>query len=162
MIDTLSFRQHGPGKSYNQMPMGKVRFGNKISYCRCSICEQNFALNENQKPNYDLEPGHFGEGFEDSTQYLICPPRVLSYHLSKKHWVELNVNDVKEVERKIDRSAFEHLQMESMKSKKLLMELVMTHWSKKRSDIKGKMQDLIIGKGGSLVILLYGKAPMSH
>jgi hypothetical protein len=161
MIDTLSFRQHGPGKHYNQMPMGKVRFWNKVNDCRCSICQQNFALNENQKPHYDLEPGNFGEGFEDSTQYLICPPRVLGYHLSRKHWVELNVNDVKKVERKIDTSAFDQLQMESIKSKELLRKLVMSHWNRNKSDNKGKMQDLMKGKGESLVILLYGKTQMS-
>jgi hypothetical protein len=71
------------------------------------MCQQNFVLNENQKPHYDLEPGHLGEGFEDSAQYLICPPRVLGYHLSRKHWVELNFNDVEKVERKADTSAFD-------------------------------------------------------
>jgi hypothetical protein len=52
--------------------------------------------------------------------------------------------------------------MESKKSKELLRELVMSHWNKKRSDNKGKMQDLMKGKGESLVILLYSKTSMSH
>ena len=142
--------------------MGEVRFWSIVNDCRCSICNNNFALNESQKPHYDLGTAHFDEEFEDSTQYLICPPRVLGYHLSRKRWVELKVNDVMEVEQRVDTSAFDHLQMDSAKSKELLRNLVMSHWNKKRSDNKGKMQDLMKGKGESLVILLYGKAPISH
>jgi hypothetical protein len=157
MIDALSFRLDGPGKHYqkkHQMPMGKVRFVN-FEECRCSICQQNYCLIESQKTQYDLEPTDFN--FKDAMQYLICPPRVLGYHLSRKRWVELNVNGVHEAERRVDTSAFDNLQMESNRSKVLLKALVTSHWKKKRSDNKGKMTDLMKGKGESLVILLYGE-----
>ncbi|KAH8175289.1 ATPase family associated with various cellular activities (AAA) domain-containing protein [Sarocladium implicatum] len=158
MIDALSFRQHGPGKHYQrpqQMPMGKVRFSS-IEECRCAICQQNDYLAESQKTSYDMDAEDVEKGFKEETQYMICPPRVLGYHLSSKRWVELNVDRVQEAERIIDTSAFESLRMESGKSKALLKNLVTSHWKKKRSDNKGKMRDLMKGKGESLVILLYG------
>lgn len=158
MIDALSFRQHGPGKHYQrpqQMPMGKVRFSS-IEECRCAICQQNDFLAESQRTTYDMEPEYVEKGFKEEMQYLICPPRVLGFHLSSKRWVELKVDSVQEAERIVDTGAFENLKMESYKSKALLKNLVTSHWKKRRSDNKGKMRDLIKGKGESLVILLYG------
>lgn len=159
MIDALSFRDYGPGKYYqhkNQLPMGNLRFWKQTKACRCSVCQENFELNESQRSHYDLEPHQIREEFADPTQYLICPPRVLGYHLSRKRWVELKVTEVKDIKKRVDTSAFDYLQMESVKSKELLKSLVMSHWNRKRSDNKGKMQDLMKGKGESLVILLYG------
>lgn len=143
------------------MPMGKVRFANNLKVCRCSICQQNVALIENQKSYYDLEPNLVEEPFKDSTQYLICPPRVLGYHLSRKHWVELKVNDVQDIEQKVDTSAFDKLQMDSIKNKELLRSLVMSHWNGKGGESSAKMQDLMKGKGDGLVILLYGRLQRS-
>lgn len=160
MIDALSFRDYGPGKYYqhkNQLPMGNLRFWKQTKACRCSVCQENFELNESQRSHYDLEPHQIREEFADPTQYLICPPRVLGYHLSRKRWVELKVTEVKDIKKRVDTSAFDYLQMESVKSKELLKSLVMSHWNTKRSDSKGKMQDLMKGKGESLVILLYGR-----
>jgi len=161
MIDAGSFRQYGPGKHYQNyhMPMGKVRFWNRVHDCRCVVCEQNFALYDSQKPHYDLEPDKAGEEFKESIQYLICPPRFLGYQLSRKRWVELKVNDVKDAEQTVDTMAFDNLQMESTKLKGLLKSLVMSHWNAKRGNDRCKMQDLMKGKGESLVILLYGKSP---
>ncbi|KAH7128015.1 hypothetical protein B0J13DRAFT_143063 [Dactylonectria estremocensis] len=159
VIDALSFRDYGPGKHYqhkNQLPMGSLRFWKQTKACRCSVCQENFELNESQRSHYDLEPDKIREEFSDPTQYLLCPPRVLGYHLSRKRWVELKVTEVKDIKQRVDTSAFDYLQMESVKSKELLKSLVMSHWNTKRSDNKGKMQDLMKGKGESLVILLYG------
>ncbi len=158
MIDALSFRDYGPGKLYNdknQMPMGTLRFSSNTKACRCSICQHNFALNANQRSHFDLDPDHFADEFEDVLQYLLCPPRVLGYHLSQKAWVELKVKNVRDITQRVDTSPFDSLQMESTRIKGLLKRLVMSHW-KKRNGNKRRMQDLIKGKGESLVILLYG------
>ena len=162
MVDTLSFRDYGPGKHYrqkNQLPVGTMRFWNDVKACRCSICQQNPDLSENQKAHYDLEPSEIHKEFSEATQYMLCPPRVLGYHISRKRWVELKVTEVKDAKQKTDPKAFNRLQMGSPKSKELLRSLVVSHWDKKRDESGTKVQDLMKGKGESLVILLYGKSP---
>lgn len=97
------------------------------------------------------------EGFQEweDTQYLICPPRVLGYHLKSKGWVELNVKLVIKIQNLRDSSSFNKLELPKTK-KKLIEQLVECHASGK-DDQSRSMTDLMQGKGNGLVILLHGR-----
>lgn len=133
--------------------MGELDFsedGNDT--CTCGTCSSNERLKHSQKMHYDgAKPG---DEWED-TQFLICPPRVLGYHLKGKKWVELDVDKVAKIAKIKDRSSFQSLELKQSQ-KSLIEQLVSGH----ATGAAGKdraMKDLTAGKGNGLVILLHGK-----
>ena len=130
--------------------MGDIKFVEDEGTCQCTLCAANMALRASQKPHY----GHAKntDSFED-TQYLICPPRVLGYHLNGKRWVELDVNLVSEIENLTDASSFRRLELNPVQ-KELIKKLVKNHAS--GTEKLPFMRDLMKGKGNGLVILLHG------
>ncbi|KAI9795899.1 MAG: hypothetical protein M1833_006626 [Piccolia ochrophora] len=155
MIDFKSYYSHCP-TVHEQAPMGSIRYSSDVSECPCSACHQNEPLLESQKLHYDAFLAAKKGPFE-GCQYLLCPPRVLGYHLSSKKWVELNVSEVRKIKNKISRSAFNSLEMKDSKQKHLIRDLVRSHTNnRKASTHLPLMKDLIKGKGEGLVILLYG------
>ncbi|MCJ1290409.1 hypothetical protein MMC34_001947 [Xylographa carneopallida] len=149
MVDFGSYVQHGPPYDYNPH-MGDIKFVEDEGTCQCTLCAANMALRASQKPHY----GHAKntDSFED-TQYLICPPRVLGYHLNGKRWVELDVNLVSEIENLTDASSFRRLELNPVQ-KELIKKLVKNHAS--GTEKLPFMRDLMKGKGNGLVILLHG------
>ncbi|KAH0548597.1 hypothetical protein GP486_007859, partial [Trichoglossum hirsutum] len=153
MVDFKSYLQHGP-QSNGPAPIGKIYYSDGDHECHCANCLANTDLKENQKFGYDSVSRT--DKFED-TQYLICPPRVLGYHLHGKKWVELEVSKVKSIKNKNIKNAFESLELKA--DQKLLIEsLVKSHTSGKGHQPGGKpfMEDFMKGKGNGLVILLHG------
>ena len=112
----------------------------------------NERLKQNQKFHYDRANGK--TGWED-TQYLICPPRVLGYHLKGKKWVELDVAKVKNIANIKDRSSFNNLELRQ--AQKILIEKLVSGHASGGSGKERSMKDLTAGKGNGLVILLHGK-----
>lgn len=134
--------------------MGELRVLNRAKECHCGTCSDNIFLKDSQKPHYNLDPGECKKDFDD-TQYAICPPRVLGFHVAKKSWVELKVTKVRDISQKKESKAFENLQLAKL-HKELLRKLVISHWSKQEDNERKKMVDLMKGKGEGLIILLYG------
>jgi hypothetical protein len=99
MIDFELYYLHCPAV-FNQAPIGSLKYSEDALECRCSVYMQNLPLSENQKLHYDEFKATDTRRFED-TQFLLCPLRVLGYHLSSKKWVELSVLRVREIENKI-------------------------------------------------------------
>ncbi|MCJ1437027.1 hypothetical protein MMC27_006412 [Xylographa pallens] len=149
MVDFGSYVQHGPPYEYYP-PMGDLEFTEDDGTCQCALCAANMALRASQKPHYDHAKNT--DGFED-TQYLICPPRVLGYHLNGKRWVELDVRLVSEIEHLTDASSFRQLELNPVQ-KELIKKLVKSHAS--GTEKTPFMRDLMKGKGNGLVILLHG------
>lgn len=153
MVDFGSYIQHGPDFT-KFPPMGDVNFvidDDDSESCKCTLCSANDKLKENQKPHYDQVSNAAGW---DETQLLICPPRLLGYHLKGKRWVELDVNNVKNIKKLKDTTSFEQLQL-NRPQKNLIQNLVACHAS--GSENKNRtMSDLSQGKGNGLVILLHG------
>ena len=145
MVDFSSYMQHGP-QFIDFPPMGDIKYGEEDE-CRCSVCMTKTALRDNQKMHYD---GVENTAEFEETQYLICPARVLGYHLNGKSWVELDVTIVAEVKNINDVSSFEKLELNKIQ-KDLVKTLVDSH-------ARGIpfMRDLMKGKGNGLVILLHG------
>ena len=156
MVDFGSYIQHGPEfKKYP--PMGDVNFVLQEyddDACKCGICSANVKLRENQKPHYDNVTT--GNGWE-KTQLLICPPRLLGYHLKEKRWVELYVENVQKIEQLKDESSFNQLQL-NHRQKILIKNLVKFHVSGAETTSRA-MNDLSQGKGNGLVVLLHGETP---
>jgi hypothetical protein len=160
MIDFESFRQSFPTiLSLGYLPMGGIEFTEDFTDCHCDICSENQALRNNQKYSYDLDVAKRAEEFAELTQYMICPPRVLGFCLSKRLWVELKVSGVKNIEKRIRTEAFSSLIMQNEKYKHLIKNLVTSHWSKTKGSESPYMEDFMKGKGEGLVILLYGNYP---
>ncbi|KAI9764111.1 MAG: hypothetical protein M1840_008671 [Geoglossum simile] len=153
MVDFKSYLQHGP-QSNGLAPIGQIYYSDSDQECHCASCSANMDLKENQKFGYDAVT--VADKFED-TQYLICPPRVLGYHLHGKKWVELEVSKVKSIKNKNIKNAFESLELKA-DQKKLIESLVRSHTSGKGRQPEGKpfMEDFMKGKGNGLVILLHG------
>ncbi|KAL8948419.1 MAG: hypothetical protein Q9222_005397 [Ikaeria aurantiellina] len=150
MVDFGSYLQHGPDFS-DYPPMGNIEYGEEDNgACRCDQCMQNDDLKTNQKLHYD---GVKSANDWEETQLMICPPRVLGYHLRSKRWMEFDVDNVKDIVKLKDSTAFRGLQL--AKSQKTLIEqLVKTHAS--ATDRDPTMRDHMQGKGNGLVILLHG------
>ncbi len=151
MVDFTSYLQHCPS-SAEFPPIGDLKFTeNDNGTCDCGTCMANERLRDNQKLHYDRAPGiHIWE----DTQYLICPPRVLGYHLKSKRWVELSVELVMPIQNLRDPASFQKLELPKTK-KELIEQLVECHASGK-DDKNHSMTDLMQGKGNGLVILLHG------
>ncbi|KAL9635582.1 MAG: hypothetical protein Q9164_003364 [Protoblastenia rupestris] len=150
IVDFESYWQHGPVfRSFP--PMGDIVYlDDGDGACTCNSCRENEKLRLNQKASYDL--ARSTHGWEDE-QYLICPPRVLGYHLDGKIWVELAVDNVKTIEHLQDSTAFDSLQLKK-EQKTLIKALVKNHTSVTNKN--PSMRDHMQGKGKGLVILLHG------
>lgn len=154
MVDFGSYIQHGPDFT-KFPPMGDVKFVtddfDDVESCKCAICSANDKLRENQKPHYDEVTT--ASGWED-TQLLICPPRLLGYHLKGKRWVELDVENIRNIEKLKDPTSFDRLEL-NKPQKNLIQKLVACHASGSENKNRA-MSDLSQGKGNGLVILLHG------
>lgn len=151
MVDFDSYIQHGPNIGVNA-PMGDVVFSYSDDECRCSICMANGPLRENQRRHYDAWIPAKNKTFSDE-QFLICPPRVLGYHLATRTWSEFFVENVQPIMQTISDDQFTRLQLSPM-YKNLIRKLIQSHTS--GSERKPLMQDIVKGKGKGLVILLHG------
>ena len=122
--------------------------------CTCEICFENEALMETTRCRYDGvdKTQEFTE-----EQYLICPPRVLGYLMVRKTWAQLLVEDVRDLE-KNNGDAFSKLVLEHQQ-KTLIRSLVSKHGDESVNGEGGSQQveDIVEGKGKSVVILLHGK-----
>jgi hypothetical protein len=139
--------------------MGELRLADqdRDDECRCDLCTTEGGPITNQKYSWDANKGVDEDSFCDE-QYLICPPRVLGYHLMEKKWVELQVTCVNDIEKGRGSDAFGKLEL-SQDKKELIEELVRGHSNDKvleNNTPRSKMDDLTKGKGEGLVILLHG------
>jgi len=155
MIDFESYIRHGPNEP---IPMGELTLADEDEddECRCSLCTADGGPKDNQKYDWDAHDGIKAEFSKE--QYMICPPRVLGYHLMEKKWVELLINDVQDIETPQITNAFEKLQL-NPKKKDLIQELVRSHTNDRirdKNNPRSQMNDLTKGKGEGLVILLHG------
>lgn len=155
MVDFDSYIQHAPNMGQHA-PMGDCMFSGRDDECRCAACQSNIVLRTNQRRDYDdWDPKKAKKKnmvFSDE-QYLICPPRVLGYHLTTRTWLELNVEEVQDIPQPVSNAQFKRLQLQHT-YKKLIQNLVQSHTSG-----NGKlplMEDVVKGKGQGLVILLHG------
>ncbi|KAI0150199.1 hypothetical protein GGR57DRAFT_504537 [Xylariaceae sp. FL1272] len=104
---------------------------------------------------WDNNKGIDADSFFDE-QYLICPPRILGYHLMEKKWVELQVTEVSDIGKSQFANAFIVLQLAEGKEN-LIRDLVQGLTNDKQKDTpRNRMNDLAKGKGEDLVILLHG------
>jgi SpoVK/Ycf46/Vps4 family AAA+-type ATPase len=150
MVDFESYLQHAPNIG-KYGPMGDVPFSSRDDECRCASCMNNQALKDNQKTAYDNFNGN--TEFLDDTQYLICPPRVLGYHLESRTWLELESSKMEDIIHLKSKEAFDKLEL-AKTQKDLIRDLVESHTS--GTGKKPLMEDIMKGKGKGLVILLHG------
>jgi ATP-dependent Lon protease len=130
--------------------MGDVVFTNFNDECRCGSCTDNVALRKNQRRDFD---GWESEKALGEEQRLLCPPRVLGYHLSTRTWLEMFVEGIIEIKKPESDLQFTKLQLEDT-HKDLIRDLVQGHVS--GTDKAPLMKDFVAGKGQGLVILLHG------
>jgi len=147
MVDFDSYIQHAPNMNVNA-PMGDIVFSDRDDECRCSSCNENIMLRKNQRRDYDNWTEPFGD-----EQYLLCPPRVLGYHLDTRTWLELDVQKVEQIDQPVSDAAFTKLQL-NPNYKRLIKNLVESHTS--GTGKKPMMEDIVKTKGRGLVILLHG------
>ncbi|KAF2729801.1 P-loop containing nucleoside triphosphate hydrolase protein [Polyplosphaeria fusca] len=149
MVDFESYIQHAPN-SGPRPPMGDILYPPYNDECRCSSCTGNVALRISQRRQFDNYTAKIA--FEDE-QYLICPPRVLGYHLEARTWLELRVDQIQVISQPVSDAAFKKLQLNKT-FKDLIKDLVESHTS--GTNQKPLMEDIVEGKGRGLVILLHG------
>ena len=152
-MDFEAYLKYGPSpeQGADGAPMGEADYVQETDEkCLCANCKRNSALIKNQRIHYDDVPNT--ENFEED-QWLICPPRVLGYHLNGKKWVEMGVDHIHPILKKKDNSGFSKLQLPKVQ-KDLVNSLVQNHTSGSRAN--PLMNDLTEGKGNGLIILLHG------
>jgi hypothetical protein len=149
MVDFKSYIQHAPNVEVHA-PMGDITFSNRDDECRCGSCMGNEALRKNQRR--DLDSWTHKKPFQEE-QYLLCPPRVLGYHLDSRTWLELDVEVIGKIEEVSSDEAFTKLQLIPT-YKNLIKDLVQSHTS--NTGKKPMMVDIVKEKGRGLVILLHG------
>jgi hypothetical protein len=145
--------------------MGDAVFSTDDDECGCASCASNEALREHQKMNYDGVDKK--TEFYEETQYLICPPRVLGYHLGFRTWLELDISEkspdsnkqyLQDIAKPKSDEAFAKLELDPQ-VKTLIKDLVQCHTS--TTIKKPLMEDIIKEKGRGLVILLHGMCAVS-
>jgi hypothetical protein len=108
MVNFESYLQNAPDiRKYG--PMGDAIFSNDDDECFCASCMNNQALRDNQKMACDKYDRN--REFMDDTQYLICPPRVLGYHLESRTWLELRSDKMVDIKRIKSQEAFDKLRL---------------------------------------------------
>ncbi|OAG03006.1 P-loop containing nucleoside triphosphate hydrolase protein [Paraphaeosphaeria sporulosa] len=149
MVDFSSYLQHAPNMGA-QAPMGDIMSSYKDDECNCGSCTSNIPLRENQRRHFDMY--ELDREFTSDEQYLLCPPRVLGYHLHTRTWLELNIRHfiTKEIQ---NDDAFKRLQLDG-RQKDLIKKLVQSHTSSTQK--APMMEDIVRGKGKGLVMLLHG------
>jgi adenylate kinase family enzyme len=94
--------------------------------------------------------------FRDEDKFIL-PSRVFAYVLRERRFAQLDARHLKKVTAM--QNGFDNLKIDR-NNKKLIQVLVDSHFSNKRVErehgVEGINQDLIIGKGRGLVILLHG------
>lgn len=154
MVDFKSYLRHGPNEL---IPMGELILSNDVEddECRCDKCMADGGPKDNQRYGWD----GVAESIDfHKDQYLICPPRVLGYHLMEKKWAELLVDGLSDINHKESAGAFSKLQL-TPQLKTLVEELVRSQSNDKDDNTqlpRRQMEDLTKGKGEGLVILLHG------
>lgn len=123
MVDFESYLQHAPDVKTHG-PMGKISFAASENECHCGSCLSNERLIKNQRRKYD----ECDVNQLDPEQYIICPPRVLGYHLDSRTWLELSVDLLHDIQQPISNYAFKKLQLQKH-LKDLIRDLVQSHIS---------------------------------
>ncbi|KAF7531090.1 hypothetical protein G7054_g9217 [Neopestalotiopsis clavispora] len=177
MVDFESYARHGPDEP---IPMGDLKLWpfDGDEECGCEKCKEPGGPYENQRSRWDANEVIYTGKLpkrditddecrqfmatkltEDEIQrFMLCAPRVLGYHLMEKKWIEMFVDDVKDVDHRSSKEAFDKVQLPA-NQKVLIRELVQSHSNDKdvnKNTPRSKMNDLTKGKGEGLVILLHG------
>lgn len=162
MVDFGAYRKYGPREGSH---VGSLRPSQDYDKCSCVECNKlHTGLAKLYRVSFD-DPSNLDGEWEDE-QYVLCPPRVLGYVLSTKQWAQLQVDDVRDIEKKRDKDAWDSkLQLadedgkgQKSKVKRMLLNLVESHATSDGPKQDLEVDDLIPGKGKGLVILLYGEA----
>ncbi|KAJ4289219.1 hypothetical protein N0V90_011561 [Kalmusia sp. IMI 367209] len=146
MVDFLSYKRYGPGL----FEMGTLVPNESDQDCRCKQCINNEQLKKTLRSQYDDEEMTTCEW--EVEQYMLCPPRVAGYVLRDKQWAQLQVDLVSDAESGSQES-YDQVKLAKKDTKDLLLDLVKHHSS---TSAKGRIRDIVLNKGNSLVILLYG------
>ena len=164
MVDFKSYCRHGPNEP---IPMGDLRLSpsdENSGECECDICKEPGGPLDNQKHKWDGQQTLPSKKYEELNknevlQYMVCAPRVLGYHLMEKKWIEMMVDEVKDIDNRSSKDAFKKVQLANS-TKELIEKLVRSHSNDKdpaNKSPRSKMNDLTKGKGEGLVILLHGE-----
>lgn len=95
---------------------------------------------------------------------MLCPPRVLGYSLRDKQWAQLQVSLLKEIpDYDVNNSWDTRLKLaDGEKTKKMILNLVKGHENSDLSQNEAlQVNDFVARKGKGLVILLYGRTPLT-
>lgn len=84
----------------------------------------------------------------------LCPPRILGYALNQKAMVQFILEKAQEISQKKNKGPYQNELQLKRAQKDMLLALVDQHESGENA--KGTIEDIIPGKGRSLVILLHG------
>ncbi|KAI9814408.1 MAG: hypothetical protein M1827_003264 [Pycnora praestabilis] len=131
----------------------RVQFDGTGVSCNCSTCRLNSSLSSGgQDPESNIPP----EGAEaahgitalSEKDTLLCPPYVFGFSLMTKKWCRFFIDRVREVELNV--KAFDQLIL-AESQKQLVLAMVEAHVEDDDS-----YDDIIQGKGKSLIILLHG------
>lgn len=143
MVDAESFGRVNPGN--------RIRFDGTGVSCDCSVCRMTASPSAGEP---DPESNLSGTAEEHTVtalsekDTLLCPPFVFGFSLLNKKWCRFFLDYVKDVE--LNHKAFEQLII-AESHKQLVLAMVEAHVEDDDS-----FDDIIQGKGKSLIILLHG------
>lgn len=151
VLDTASFTKYVT-RGFCSLVMGSAVPALMSYDCKCAACISNSLLEQRQGVNFDgLRKD---EEFQDSIQFMLCPPRVIGYLLTKRLWAELDIstgNFLNKADPEKGQKSFDALQLQKY-DKNLIKSLVQGH----SKFAKTGVQDFVANKGQGLVILLHG------
>ncbi|KAG0647501.1 ATPase family AAA domain-containing 3B [Hyphodiscus hymeniophilus] len=148
MVDAAQFRKINP--NYARPSMIRATNGRR----RSSKTVHLFDLFDNGLPPPPCaDPVKVDDAdvdMQDEDNLTICSPTVLGYSLKDKLWLEFAVDDVTEIS--WNDSLWDHLAIEA-EQKNLTLALAASHTQR---TLDYSFDDIVIGKGRGLIILLYG------
>lgn len=154
MIDFESYFQYGP-------TMARVGHLDPAPYnfdCACNDCRQNLGLRAKWRIEYDEDKPPHPQKDWCAEQYMLCPPRLLGYVLKDKRWAQIQVDNLKDIDKQPSETPLSRLQLADRdKTKNMLLEVVQGHSRITQNGLH--VDDIVAKKGKGLVILLYGQLP---
>ncbi|KAI9862802.1 MAG: hypothetical protein M1824_000932 [Vezdaea acicularis] len=151
MVDAATFSRINPSN--------RIRFeGDSTVKCDCSSCRARASPSSSlPDPESNLPPGGITKAEQEGDHAItalserdtmLCSPFVLGFSLQNKKWCRFFIDMVKPVE--LNTQAFSQLVMDQEK-KELVLAMVEAH-----VDEDNEFDDIIQGKGKSLIMLLHG------
>ncbi|ORY14028.1 P-loop containing nucleoside triphosphate hydrolase protein, partial [Clohesyomyces aquaticus] len=157
IVDPSSFATHGSDNIYlGEIPKLKTKVPRSCKACDIPLRQTWMSEFPNVEcgSKENMKCDHFLDG---NDHFMLLPPRVLGFLLSRKEWAQFNVADIQDIEQNGAAADIEQqLALPEKLNVKRLQNMVKFHSAVVNAKEPASLRDAISGKGNGLVFLFHG------